>query len=94
MGEPAIMVSVEMSDSEDIQQIGKRLQGSVAAFEQKQPIGISYTFSTYQETNVTVSINNALSNVAQTFVVVVLVLLIFLGLRRLHDHRLHRSVLR
>ena len=80
-GQPAIMVSVEMSDSEDIQQIGKRLQGSVAAFEQKQPIGISYTFSTYQETNVTVSINNALSNVAQTFVVVVLVLLIFLGLR-------------
>ncbi|NNJ75963.1 MAG: efflux RND transporter permease subunit [Anderseniella sp.] len=79
--QPAIMVSVEMSDSEDIQQIGKRLQASVAAFEQKQPIGISYTFSTYQETNVTVSINNALSNVAQTFVVVVLVLLIFLGLR-------------
>lgn len=80
-GQPAIMVSVEMSDSEDIQQIGKRLQASVAAFEQKQPIGISYTFSTYQETNVTTSINNALSNVVQTFVVVVLVLLIFLGLR-------------
>lgn len=80
-GQPAIMVSVEMSDSEDIQQLGKRLQVAVAAFEQKQTIGISYTFSTYQETNVTVSINNALSNVAQTFIVVVLVLLIFLGLR-------------
>ena len=80
-GQPAIMVSVEMSDSEDIQQIGISLQASVAAFEQTQPIGISYAFSTYQETNVTASINNALSNVAQTFVVVVLVLLIFLGLR-------------
>lgn len=80
-GQPAVMVSVEMSDSEDIQQIGKRLQAAVTTFEQKQPIGIAYTFSTYQETNVTVSINNALSNVAQTFVVVVLVLLIFLGLR-------------
>ncbi len=80
-GQPAIMVSVEMSDAEDIQKIGKRLQASVAVFEQKQPIGISYKFSTYQETNVTVSINNALSNVVQTFIVVVLVLLIFLGLR-------------
>ncbi len=80
-GQPAIMVSVEMSDSEDIQQIGKRLQDAVAAFEQTQPIGISYTFSTYQETNVTASINSALSNVVQTFFVVVLVLLIFLGLR-------------
>lgn len=80
-GQPAIMVSVEMSDNEDIQQIGKALQTAVAAFEQTQPIGISYTFSTYQETNVTASINGALSNVAQTFAVVVLVLLIFLGLR-------------
>ncbi|WP_108883422.1 efflux RND transporter permease subunit [Anderseniella sp. Alg231-50] len=80
-GRPAIMVSVEMSDSEDIQQIGKRLQDSVAVFEQRQPIGISYAFSTYQETNVTASINSALSNVVQTFIVVVLVLLIFLGLR-------------
>lgn len=80
-GQPAIMVSVEMSDSEDIQQIGLKLQASVTAFEQTQPIGISYAFSTYQETNVTASINNALSNVVQTFVVVVLVLLIFLGLR-------------
>jgi len=80
-GRPAIMVSVEMSDSEDIQKLGKKLQETVAAFEQQQPIGISYSFSTYQETNVTVSINNALSNVMQTFVVVVLVLLLFLGLR-------------
>lgn len=80
-GQPAIMVSIEMSDSEDIQQIGKRLQDAVSAYEQSQPIGIAYTFSTYQETNVTASINSALSNVVQTFVVVVLVLLIFLGLR-------------
>ena len=80
-GKPAIVVSVEMSDTEDIQVIGKRLEEAVPKFEARQPIGISYEFSTFQEKNVTSSINNALSNVAQTFVVVVLVMLAFLGMR-------------
>ena len=78
---PAIVVSVEMVDTQDIQKLGKVLQDSVQKFEQSQPIGISFEFSTFQETNVTTSINNALSNVAQTFAVVVLVMLVFLGLR-------------
>ena len=80
-GKPSIVVSVEMVKTEDIQKIGKVLQDTVPIFEQSQPIGISYEFSTFQETNVTTSINNALSNVAQTFAVVVIVMLIFLGLR-------------
>ncbi|MEO0329197.1 MAG: efflux RND transporter permease subunit [Pseudomonadota bacterium] len=80
-GKPAIVLSVEMSDTEDIQKIGATLEEAVTVFENRQPIGISYEFSTFQETNVTSSINNALSNVAQTFIVVVVVMLIFLGLR-------------
>lgn len=80
-GRPAIIVSIEMSDSEDIQKIGAALQTAVSSFEQKQPIGIAFNFSTYQEANVTTSINGALSNVAQTFGVVVLVMLVFLGFR-------------
>jgi multidrug efflux pump subunit AcrB len=80
-GQPAIIASVEMADTEDVQKIGARLEKAVAEFETDQPIGIQYEFSTFQETNVTVSINNALSNVAQTFAVVVLVMLVFLGIR-------------
>ncbi len=80
-GKPALLLAVEMNDTRDIQKIGKVLKDRVAAFEDTQPIGISYNFSTYQETNVTVAINSALSNVAQTFGVVLLVLLLFLGLR-------------
>ncbi|MEZ5812339.1 MAG: efflux RND transporter permease subunit [Rhizobiaceae bacterium] len=80
-GRPAIIVSIEMNDSEDIQKIGRALRTAVGAFEQTMPIGIAFEFSTYQETNVTTSINGALSNVAQTFAVVVLVMLVFLGLR-------------
>lgn len=80
-GQPALLLAVEMNDNSDIQKVGRALKARVSEFEQTQPIGISYSFSTYQETNVTVSINDALSNVGQTFVVVVLVLMVFLGLR-------------
>lgn len=80
-GQPAVMVSVEMSDDRDIQQIGRTLKVEIPKLEQTQPIGISYSISTFQETNVTIAINNALSNVAQTFVVVLVVMLFFLGLR-------------
>ena len=80
-GQPAVLVSVEMADDRDIQQIGAALEAEITRLEQAQPIGISFNISTFQETNVTVAINNALSNVAQTFAVVLLVMLVFLGLR-------------
>ncbi|MEX3011731.1 efflux RND transporter permease subunit [Hoeflea sp. TYP-13] len=80
-GQQAVIVSVEMTDKEDIQKIGLSLENAVAAYELTQPIGITYNFSTFQETNVTTSINGALMNVLQTFVVVLIVMLIFLGFR-------------
>ncbi|MEO0542191.1 MAG: efflux RND transporter permease subunit [Pseudomonadota bacterium] len=80
-GEKALIVAIEMADDRDIQRIGRTLRNEIRAFEAKQPIGISYNISTFQETNVTNAINDALSNVGQTFAVVLLVMLVFLGLR-------------
>jgi len=80
-GEPALMLAVEMSDTQDLQQLGTALKSRVADYEQTQPIGISYSFSTYQETAVSESINAAIMNVLQTLVVVMLVMFVFLGLR-------------
>lgn len=80
-GQPAVTVAVEMTDGEDIQKLGRELKDLVVAHEQTQPIGIAYNFSTYQEEKVTTAINDALFNVAQTFAVVLLVMLIFLGFR-------------
>ena len=70
-----------MTDGEDIQKIGRRLKQVVKRHENTQPIGISYQFSTYQEAKVTTAINDALINVAQTFAVVLVVMLLFLGFR-------------
>ncbi|MEZ5872851.1 MAG: efflux RND transporter permease subunit [Nitratireductor sp.] len=80
-GQPAIIVGVEMSAGEDIQKIGRNLKTLVQQHENTQPIGISYNFSTYQESKVTTAINDALINVAETFGVVLLVMLAFLGIR-------------
>ncbi|GAB5387681.1 MAG: efflux RND transporter permease subunit VmeI [Alphaproteobacteria bacterium] len=80
-GEPAIVLAVEMASGTDIQVLGQQLMKRIRDYEALQPIGISYKIATFQETEVTRAINNALSNVAQTFVVVFVVMLVFLGMR-------------
>ncbi|WP_299861333.1 efflux RND transporter permease subunit [uncultured Hoeflea sp.] len=80
-GRPALMVSVEMANDKDIQQVGRVLEARISELEGRQPIGMSFNISTFQETNVTVAINGALSNVGQTFLVVLAVMLVFLGMR-------------
>ena len=80
-GEPAIVAAIEMSAQTDIQDLGARLKAALDAFEIKQPIGVSLNISTFQETVVTASVDNALENVGQTFLVVFVVMLLFLGLR-------------
>lgn len=80
-GRPAIMLGVQMTEGQDIQVLGKKIHKTVKQFEQQQPIGIEYRFSTYQETKVTKAVNDALLNVLQTAVAVLLVLMFFLGIR-------------
>ncbi|MEM8693862.1 MAG: efflux RND transporter permease subunit [Pseudomonadota bacterium] len=80
-GEPAIVAAIEMSPQTDIQDLGIRLDAALRAFENSQPIGIALNVSTFQETVVTDSVNNALENVGQTFVIVFVVMLVFLGIR-------------
>lgn len=80
-GEPAIVAAVEMSPETDIQDLGARLLPALTAFENRQPIGIALNISTFQEIVVTNSVGSALENVGQTFLVVFLVMLLFLGFR-------------
>ncbi|MEM6905617.1 MAG: efflux RND transporter permease subunit, partial [Pseudomonadota bacterium] len=80
-GAPAIVAAIEMSADADIQDLGVRLRQALVDFENTQPIGIALNISTFQETVVTASVNKALENVGQTFVIVLLVMLVFLGVR-------------
>ena len=80
-GRPALVLSVQMQPAFDVQDVGQDLQAKVRSFETETPIGYEFNFATFQPDDVSRAINDALSNVAQTFVVVLLVVLSFLGIR-------------
>jgi len=78
---PALVISVQMQPSFDVQNVGRDILAKVTAFENAQPIGYEFNFATFQPNDVSRAVNDALSNVAQTFLVVLLVVLAFLGVR-------------
>lgn len=80
-GRPAVLVAVEMADGVDITVLGPKLKAVVKTFLIDQPVGIEAVFSTFQPDIVTESVNGALINMGQTFVVVLLVMLLFIGWR-------------
>ena len=80
-GAPAIILAVEMQDGQDITAVGPRLRAVVDAFQAEQPIGLEAQFSTFQPQIVEASVTGALVNMGQTFAVVLVVMLFFLGWR-------------
>lgn len=80
-GRPALVVSVQMQPSFDVQNVGIDVRAKVQEFEAASPIGYTFSFATFQPDDVSRAIADALSNVAQTFIVVLLVVLAFLGVR-------------
>jgi multidrug efflux pump subunit AcrB len=78
-GRPAVVLSVVMRPDQDVTQLGERLRART--YEERLPIGYALNFATYQAEQVRSAVNSALSNVAQTFVVVGGLVILFLGLR-------------
>ena len=80
-GRSAVVLSVVMQPDQDVTQLGQRLRAAARQYEQQLPIGYAIDFATYQAEQVRASVNSALSSVAQTFVVVAALVVLFLGPR-------------
>ena len=80
-GRPAVVLAIVMQPDQDVTQLGGRLRAAARSYEASLPIGYAIDFATYQAEQVRSSVNSALSNVAQTFVVVGALVIVFLGLR-------------
>jgi multidrug efflux pump subunit AcrB len=80
-GRPVIVVAVEMQTGFDILDVGVAVESQVREFERSLPIGYALELVTFQPKEVARSINTALLNVAETVVVVLLVVMAFLGFR-------------
>lgn len=80
-GRPAVVLSVVMQPDQDVTQLGERLRAAARQYQHTLPIGYAIDFATYQAQQVRAAVTSALSNVAQTFVVVGVLVILFLGLR-------------
>jgi multidrug efflux pump subunit AcrB len=80
-GRPAVVLSVIMQPNQDVTQLGVKLRAAARDHEERLPIGYAVAFATYQADQVSASVNSALSSVAQTFVVVAVLVVVFLGMR-------------
>ena len=80
-GRPAVVLAIVMQPDQDVTQLGGRLRAAARSYEASLPIGYAIDFATYQAEQVRSSVNSALANVAQTFVVVGALVIVFLGLR-------------
>ncbi|MEN8207549.1 MAG: efflux RND transporter permease subunit, partial [Pseudomonadota bacterium] len=80
-GHPAIILSISIMEGVNSVEFGERLTHKIKTIEQTLPIGYKYEYATYQPDLVQVAVNGAISNLMQTLVIVLAVVIVFLGLR-------------
>ena len=80
-GQQAIVLSVSMLGGYNAVEFGERLTARVADMESRLPLGYVLDFATYQPTLVEKAVDGALLNVYETLIIVLVVVMLFLGLR-------------
>jgi multidrug efflux pump subunit AcrB len=80
-GRPAIVISVSITPGVNSVAFGEALTQKVRKLESELPIGYVMEFATFQPDLVEVAVNGALSNVYQTLAIVLVVVMLFLGMR-------------
>ena len=80
-GKRAIVISVSITPGVNAVEFGERLKAKVQDLESRLPIGYVLEFATFQPDLVQQAVNGAMANVYQTLVIVLVVVMLFLGMR-------------
>ncbi|TYK67300.1 efflux RND transporter permease subunit [Colwellia echini] len=80
-GEPAIFFAVSMLPEYNLLEYAPRVLNEVANIESSLPIGYNLNIATYQADQVSKTVNGVSVNVLQTLAIVLVVVILFLGLR-------------
>ncbi len=80
-GKPAVIVSVQMTAQFDAFKFGDDLKAKVKALENALPIGYVLDFVTFQPNEIATAVNGVTTNLYQTVVIVLIVVMLFLGWR-------------
>ncbi len=80
-GQAAIILSVSINDGIDSVKFGKQLTQKIDQLQNELTIGYQLDFATFQPDIVKKSVDDAVSNVYQTIVIVFVIVMLFLGIR-------------
>ena len=80
-GRQAIVISVSIIPGTNSVEFGERLTQKLNQLESELPIGYVVEYATFQPDLVEAAVNGGLSNVYQTLVIVLVVVMLFLGVR-------------
>ncbi|NIS70907.1 MAG: AcrB/AcrD/AcrF family protein, partial [Proteobacteria bacterium] len=80
-GRPTIVISVSITPGVNSVEFGQRLTRKLDDLESQLPIGYVLEYATFQPDLVEAAVNGGLSNVYQTLVIVLVVVVLFLGMR-------------
>ena len=80
-GEQSILLAVSMADGENVLDVGPRVAERLGEIEQMLPIGLQLRIGNYQPTHVERAVEAVRSNLMQTIVIVLVVIVGFLGFR-------------
>lgn len=80
-GEPALVLSVIAEEGVNAVAYGKTLDAHLDEIRGELPLGLVLEYATYQPVLIQKAVSTALTNVLQTVAVVLLVVIIFMGLR-------------
>jgi multidrug efflux pump subunit AcrB len=80
-GEPALAIAISLRDGGNIVRLGERVRETLARLQVLYPIGLEFNVVAFEPAEVDRAIGDFVSSLQQAIVVVVLVMLLFLGLR-------------
>lgn len=80
-GNPAVTLGVAMVTGSNIAEFGRELEALLSSERYGLPLGMSLDFATYQPPLVEASVADATSNLLQTIATVLVVVILFLGVR-------------
>ena len=80
-GHPSIILSVILQEGVNAVEFGEQLTKKLKEIEQSLPLGYVVEYATYQPELIQKAVNGAVINVIETLIIVLVVVMIFLGLR-------------
>ena len=80
-GAPALGLAISMRDGGNIITLGEEVKKLINKLKNSYPVGVEFEIISFQPKNVETKVNDFISNLFQSITIVILIMLIFLGLR-------------